>query len=126
MKASVLVIGFAVVALASGFSFLWILPLSLCVGLVALLSVEVVKSTLQFRKRGFQVRGGPDHGFVFREKTPEGIREFNLPGELIEVGHSVYDRMSAEEWAIRVPDWAKERRLEIESKILEEPFHRPW
>lgn len=116
--------GFAVLAVVCRFSFLWIIPA--VIGLFFLwVGWEVLKSRRDFRKRGYGVYGAEDNGFRYREKHGDGLRELILPGALIEPGHAVYYRQTDEEWASRVPDWARTRKHEIESRILEEPFNRP-
>ena len=117
--------GFAALSFVCRFSFLWIFP-SL-IGLFFLwVGWEVLKSRRDFRKRGYGVYGAANNGFRYREKHGDAVRELILPGELIEPGHAVYYQQSDEEWTRQVPDWARGRRYEIESRILEDPHHRPW
>lgn len=121
----VAVSGFAALAFVYRFSFLWIFPAA--IGVFILWGIcEIWKSKRAFRRNGYGVYGTTNDGFRYREMHEGGIRELTLPGVVVEPGHVVYYRLSAEEWACAVPEWARDRRLEIESRILADPFHRPW
>ena len=101
-------------------------------GVLALLVVIVVsqaKRRRAFRQKGYEVVyeiiSDDVRRFVYREQFDGGVRVVRLRAELIEVGHPVYRRLSSEDWAEVVPEWARDRQLQIEARILENPFYRP-
>jgi len=94
-------------------------------GLVVMAIVARIKRRRLFRRKGYEVVVGNDHRFIYREQFQSGIRELRLPGELIEVGHPAYTRLSRKDWETIAPDWARDRQLEIEARIHENPFYRP-
>lgn len=102
---------------------LWLL-LAGSLALVVLLIVTAIQRCRQFRTKGYEVLVTGEHDFVYKEQHEGGVRELQLPGDLIEVGHPVYTRLSWENWAMIVPDWARTRQLEIEARIHENPFYR--
>ncbi|MCW1884112.1 hypothetical protein OKA04_05180 [Luteolibacter flavescens] len=89
------------------------------------ITIEWAHRRRAFRKAGYEVICEADRGFLYREICNGSVRELRLPGDLIEVGHEVYTRLSRQEWEQRVPDWARHRQLEIEARILENPDFRP-
>jgi hypothetical protein len=121
----VLVVGFAAVAFIYRFSFLWIYPAAVGV-LILWCLAEAWKGHRGFQQKGYRVYGTTDDGFRYRERHEGGIRELTLPGVLVEPGHAVYCRLSAEEWINLAPEWARDRKQEIEARILEDPYHQPW
>ncbi|WP_193213549.1 hypothetical protein [Luteolibacter marinus] len=123
-KSTVAVVGFVVLAIIFRFSIFWLIPIAV-VGLLLFVVVEAIKARQLFRKRGFQVRGSTDNGFIYREISAEGTRVFNLPGELVEPGHSVYYPIPEDVWLRIAPEWARGRKHEIESRIHEDPLNRP-
>jgi hypothetical protein len=111
-----------------GKSALWLLAAGL-LWLVGMIISGQIKRRRLFRNKGYEVNyeivGNDARRFVYRERFDGGVRELRLPAELIENGHPVYYQVSQEIWARTVPEWARERRLEIEGRILEDPFYRP-
>ena len=107
-----------------GNAILWMVLAGL-LWLAATLLAEQVRRRRIFRKQGYLVTEDSQRHFVYRERLNGGIRELRLPSEWIENGHPVYYRMAQEIWAETVPEWARERRLEIEGRILENRFYRP-
>ena len=102
---------------------LWLL-LAASLALVVLLITTAIKRRRQFRTKGYEVLVTGEHDFVYKEQHEGGIRELQLPGDLIEVGHPVYTRLPWKDWEATVPDWARNRQLEIEARIHENPFYR--
>ncbi|HEY1122567.1 MAG TPA: hypothetical protein VGE67_13235, partial [Haloferula sp.] len=82
---------------------------------VVLLITTAIKRRRQFRTKGYEVVVTGDHDFVYKEQYEGGIRKLQLPGDLIEVGHPVYTRLSWKDWEAIAPDWARSRQLEIEA-----------
>ncbi|RYD54152.1 MAG: hypothetical protein EOP83_22440 [Verrucomicrobiaceae bacterium] len=102
---------------------LWLLLAGL-LSIVALLIITPIKRRRLFRRKGYEVLVTGEHEFLYREQDEGGIRELPLPGDLIEVGHPVYSRLSWKDWETMAPDWARNRQLEIEARIHENPFYR--
>lgn len=102
---------------------LWLL-LAASLALVILLIVTAIEQRRRFRTKGYEVLVTGEHDFVYKERYEGGVRELRLPGDLIEVGHPVYTRLPWKDWDTIVPDWARDRQLEIEARIHENPFYR--
>lgn len=120
-----LLVAVIVVPHALGWPF-YRLP-GILLGLLALLLVaNFLRTRVRFQERGYEVLASNERSeFEYREKAGGGMLSLSLPGHLIEYGHLVYHRLPADAWRTRVPDWAAERQLEIEGRILEDPFHNP-
>jgi hypothetical protein len=104
----------------------WRFPAILLGLLAILIIIAVIRRRIVFRRKGYEVFSNtPRHEFEYREKHGGSTRTLKLPGELVEYGHLVYYRLTQEAWQEKVPEWAAARRLEIEEKMLENPFHRP-
>lgn len=107
-----------------GNGFLWLL----LAGVLALVVMGITagfKRRRAFRMKGYEIFVEGDHRFIYRERTEDGIRELSLPGDLMEMGHPIYYRLSGKDWDTLAPDWARDRQLEIEARIHENPFYRP-
>lgn len=104
----------------------WMFP-TLVVGVLLLgLAFLFIQGAVRFRRQGWGVWATSYPAeFQYRERHEGRTRSFKLPGDLIENGHPVYSRLPQERWETFAPEWARDRRLEIEGKILENPFYRP-
>ena len=104
----------------------WKFP-AILLGLLAMLIVILaIRGKIRFHRQGYRVSATSYPAvFEYRERHEGKTRFFKLPGELFENGHPVYHRLAEQEWEASVPDWAKDRQLEVEAKILENPFYRP-
>lgn len=105
----------------------WKFPAILLGLLATRIAIFVIRAEIRFRRQGYRVWATSYPAeFVYRERHEGKTRFFKLPGDLIENGHPVCSRLPQERWETLVPAWAKDRRLEIEEKILGNPFYRPW
>lgn len=93
--------------------------LNLAALLVFVVALGFVVSRLIARRRGYWVTVSSSKSSIqYSERVGKAIRKFTLPGETIEYGHTVYQPLSDEEWLRQVPDWALQRKQEIERRIL--------
>ena len=104
----------------------WKFPALLAGTLLVVIATLFIRGVIRFRRQGWGVWATSYPAeFQFAERHEGKTRSFRLPGDLIENGHPVYTRLPEEQWRALAPEWAKDRRLEIEEKILRNPFYRP-